>query len=488
MDANNKPMPAGQVAVPVQQDHDNFFTKEGVDTTWIRSWDMVCSPVATHPHDTLTFNLPKLGQGNYYFMQDARIKLHLRLLDLNGDPPPNETPVGPCEDFASAIFSDVKLFLNEAQSNGNSSSLYAYHSFFHSLLSYSKEKKQGVAALQGYMDQNEGDYKANSNVTSAFEKRRELFGTLDDNSEFEFYDAASQPTVVTAPLLTEFTSTSLPILSNVGLRLEMLRSPWSFYMMIQPNLAEEERTPAIADFGNKKYRLNVVKAQVIVPVKTMNPSLDLKVEHMLSKKPLEYRTVRLEMVKKPIAKGLNAYSTTQLKQEAVAPDRLYLAIIPDYNLAGTDGQNPFSFCSTVRQEYAKYRTTDRAQLEEVRLSINNETLETYETNIMDDTLYRKYLELNEAMGHGSNGSNSSLSFSVKDYEEIFFVMGYDLTSAKNAALLGPDIRGVNKEGAMRLDLRWDVKLPANCWLIVLSEYHSVVKIDKNRSVMCQYLA
>ena len=488
MDANNKPMPAGQAPVPVQQDHDNFFTKEGVDSTWTRRWEVVQPPVATHAHDTLIFNLPKLGPCNYYHLQDARIRMHLRLLDSDGNPPPVEAVVGPCEDFGSAIFSDVKLFLNESQSNGSSSSLYPYHSYFHSLLSYSREKKEGAAALQGYMDQNEGDYKRNSNVTSSFAKRRELFGTLNDEKKFQYYDAESQPTVITAPVLTEFTSTSLPILPGVALRLEMKRSPWSFYMMIEPNMAEANRTPAIADFTAKKYRLNIVKANVIVPVNIMNASLDLKVEQMLSKKPLEYRTVRLEMVKKPIAKGRNSYSDTQLKQEAVCPDRLYLAIIPDYNLAGPNGENPFSFCSTIREQYAVYRSDTRAQLEEVRLTINNESIESYDTSIMDDTLYRKYLELNETMGHGSNGTNGSLSFSVKNYEEIFFVMGYDLTAAKNAALLGPDIRGMNKQGAMKLDLRWDLKLPTNCWLIMLSEYHSAVKIDKNRSVMCQYLA
>ena len=490
MEANNLPLVPSTAAIPVQQDRDSFFSKEAIDSTWTRSWDMVCPPVAASAHDSLTFNLPKLGQGNYYFLQDARIHVALRLLDKDGAPPAVDGSIAPVEDFASAIFSDVKVFFNETQANSNTAGMYPYHSYLNALLSYSAEKKQGSAMVQGFVGQNRADYNAKPKrpgEKSAFLRRRSMFGNYLDGAHFTYSDATSPPTSASAPLLTEFSSTNMPLISNVGVRIELSRASPNFYLMLDPELAADAVPAWEAALEEKKYKLLIDKIQIVVPVKTMNPSLDLKVEQRLAQKPLEYRTVRMEMSKKPIAKGLNTFSTTQLKQESVCPDRIYFMVVPDYQLNGAKGKNPFHFCSTIRAEDAAYFDDNRANLEEMRLSINNETLETYETSSTDETVLRKYLELDQAMGHGRT-SNSSLTFNPEDYRELFFVMGYDLTAAKNAALLGPDIRGMNKEGAMRLDLRWSRVLPCDCWLVMLSEYHSMIKIDKNQSGMCQYLA
>ena len=313
-----------------------------------------------------------------------------------------------------------------------------------------------------------------------------MFGFNNAGNKFQFL-TGNDTTAVSVPLMTEFNATRLPILPNVSIRIRLKRSDRKFYMMIQPWMVATERDKAITDFDDKKYRIKILSAVINIPVKTMNVSLDLKVEQMLSKKPIEYHTKRMEITKKLMSKGSIIFNTTQLKQETSCPDRIFFMIVPDYCLTGKSGQDPFYFSSIIRPDNGTQFDDNRTSPVETKLTVNNVSLETQDTNTKEETLWRKYLELDQTMGNRTS-TDKSISFDVEDYRHIKFVMGYDLTTAKNAALLGPDIRGETMEGALCFEIRFNKGLPDDCWLFCMSEYRCLVKIDKNRSVMCQYLA
>ena len=488
MDANNKQAPPVDTNIPVLQQEENFNNKVGVDTTWTNNWVIPIGPESDPDKDSIKFNAPKLSNGNYYFLQEAKINITAQIVDKDGNAPLDTTAVGVVNSIGTSLFSEIKIFCNDTELNGACSSEFPYFAYVYHLLNYSKEKKEGNLKLQGYIEANAADYsevRHNVPVASSYLLRRDMFGHYGAGG-FKFNNA-NDITALSIPLMSEFNATKLPIIPNVNIRVRLKRSEPDFYMMLQPWLDSAKRTPAIEDFKAKKYRIKILSAVLNIPVKTMNVSLDLKIEQMLAKKPVEYHTKRMEVTKKHITKGSVIFNTTQLKEETTCPERMFFMIVPDYCLTGNEGQDPFYLSDLIRTDGGTKYEQARSSVVESKLCVNNVSLETQDTGTAEETLWRKYQELDNVMGNKTN-SNSSLSFSVEDYRNIKFIIGYDLTQAKNAALLGPEIRGVNLEGALSFELRFSKGLPCDCWLICMSEYRSLVKIDKNRSVMCQYLA
>ena len=256
--------------------------------------------------------------------------------------------------------------------------------------------------------------------------------------------------------------------------------------MLRPTTNKVNKSKWEEDFETKKYRIDIVEAELQIPVRTMQASLDLKLEQLLAKSPMVYRTVRMDMMKVDIPLGATGYTNTSLKSATLCPDRMFFAFVPEYQMSGKTGCNSYRFSAVISKENAAMDDEDNASLIDMKLYINSELLESYDTNTRADTLKRKYLELNNSLGN-TRLSDSSVSFGIPDYANLKFVVGYDLTVSKNAALLGPDVRGVNKDGAMKLDLKFDKPIPAKVWLLVFSEYHSKVEIDKNRNVSYFYI-
>ena len=111
MDAGLKNNQAEQV-LPVLQDKDSFFDKEALESTWTFAWTATAQPHGGNPNEhTLKFNVNKVGYGNYFFLQEARLKLGVRLVDKDGKGPvAANTTVAPINGVAQSLFSDLRLF------------------------------------------------------------------------------------------------------------------------------------------------------------------------------------------------------------------------------------------------------------------------------------------------------------------------------------------------------------------------------------------
>ena len=196
--------------------------------------------------------------------------------------------------------------------------------------------------------------------------------------------------------------------------------------------------------------------------------------------------MRMDMMKVDIPLGATGYTNSSLKCSTLCPDRMFFAFVPEYQMSSDKGYNSYVFSSVMKKADATADDENNASLTDMKLYVNSELLESYDTNTAADTLKRKYLELNNALGN-TRLSDTSVSFGIPDYANLKFIVGYDLTASKNAALLGTDVRGVNKDGAMKLDIKFDKPIPVKVWLLVFSEYHSKVEIDKNRNVSYFYI-
>ena len=479
--------------VPVLQKDDSFFSKVGIDVTWDRQDVQKFHPHGGNPDgETVKFIVPKQPAGHFMFLGDMWLNMSVTLRDKDGKVLDGATDdVAPADNIGQTMFESVKMFLNETQVSSGNNSMYHYMCKVSNMLNHSSDKKRSQLRLQGYAEDNEADVNPVYHYEQpGYHIRKQFFGHYKDAVTFVYN--AKGPSYFVVPLVSEFTPCRRPMTSGVECRLELVRSSPFFYLQGPEHAGQIPVEAGGAGTGGRTFadvgaRVVIESLELCVPIKEMNASLTLEIEQHLSKKPITYQTMRMEVHKYPLSKGRQNFELNDLKTYVTSPERLFLFIVNDSRFSGKDGKNPYFFTPSV--EYTGDDATKKntgATLQTIRLCINNESQEAVDTSSYISTLFRKFKELNDALGYTRN-SPDSVSFTPREYEVGKFVMGYDLTAGKNAALLGPDIRGRPREGAITLQMSFDKPLPEEAWLVVMADYHSGVTIDKNRSVLYKYL-
>lgn len=476
---------------PSVSDSEGFFRKIQKDSTWTNSWTMSLTPSATITQDRITFNIPKLDGDNFPFLNDMKVKLRVRLTSPVGgiEQPKDDADIAPINNIGNSMFNNVKLYLNETQVSSSTNGLYPYWAYLNAMVNNNEDRKLGLMQLFGYYEDHYWDNMPTTNVMSGWLRRRNLFGTLTKTGdEVTFKYDGEKIVTVYADIMTEFKGTTVPMLNLVGGRLEIYLNRPGFYIQS----GAKNMNDCVAD----KYYLKIVSAELFVNVKTMNPSLSASLEKHLISTPQVYHTTRMDMRKILIPAGQTSFTTDNIKQTLVSPDRLMLFIVPNHYVDSEYGTSALRMNNYIGTQ-VKYippqgptpggnrdQAHKRAYLTGVKLSLNNESLEPSEGgNSADELSRRKCMEFYQ--NQGMMDAESPVRISPENFADGRFVMLYDLTRSKRAALAGP-IRQEAKQGNLKLELTFDKSLPTNSFLMVMSEFHSAVTVDKNRNVMYQY--
>ena len=476
-------------------DLDRFFTQPAIESAYSRSWTMHVSPSGHSNDRRLSFNIPPMSDGNLYLLKDAKLALTVRLVDKDGNKPADDAKVSISNNLGQTLFKDIHMTMNECPCSLGYAGLYAHFCYMYNFLNASTDRKNGLLQLQGFASDNFADLDSASarhwgpvGQQSGFNTRRNMFGNYDKTRAKFTFDG--EPRLFFSPLMTDFTNCEQPILSGVTIRLEMTRNRDT--ATVQNGDIVLNNTTSNTAFKAKGYKISVDKVELLIPVRTLNASLNLKIEQKLKEKPLNYNTIRTEVKKISLEKGHRTFVIDNLKtpQQSILPDRIYLALIADYYFDSDIGRNPFTYSSVLFEDPAKVATGTEpktTKLIQTRLSVNNESLETFEgTGDAHAHCARKLLDLYSTLGFTE--TEAGLPIPIQQYMYKDFIIGYDITASKNAALLGADIRGRALDGAMRLDMTFSDVLPTNAWLLVLSEYHSSLSITHNRNVKYSYFA
>ena len=136
----SKDIPAAD-PVPVYDQAQSFFVKKGVDYTWTDAWTL-SQQCTSDPNDNkLVFNFPKLSKPHYYFLQDAKLRMSVMLIDKDGNPPNDDFEVYPINNFGMSMWRDLNLYLNDVQISSGVNGLYPYYSYLYHLLTFNSDKK-----------------------------------------------------------------------------------------------------------------------------------------------------------------------------------------------------------------------------------------------------------------------------------------------------------------------------------------------------------
>lgn len=475
---------------PSVSDSEGFFRKIKKDSTWANSWTMNLTPAAAITRERITFHIPKLDGDNFPFLNDMKIKLRVKIVSEGPDKkPPATQDIAPINNIANSMFNNVKLYLNETQVSSSTNGLYPYWAYVSALVNNNEDRKLGLMQLFGYYEDHHWDNLQEGSVTSGWFRRRELFGQLKITGDTYRFDYDSKKIVTLyADVMTEFKGSTVPMLNLVGGRLEVYLNRPGFYM--------QSGAGNTTNCNMNKYYLDIVSAELLVNVKTMNASLSANLEKHLSSTPQVYQTTRMDMRKIMMPAGQFSFTTDNIKQTLVAPDRVMLFLLPNHYIDAQYGTSALRMNNYIGEQVTWHPgdagrpgenrddVTKRAYLTHVKMSLNNESLEPSEGgNTADELMRRKCMEFYQ--NQGMMDAESPVRISPASYADGKFVMLYDLTKSKRAALAGP-LRQEAKQGNLKLEMTFSKELPTNAFLMVMSEFHSSVTVDKNRNVVYQY--
>ena len=66
-------------------------------------------------HFRLTYLVPKFSAGHCIFLNDLMLSMLVKLVDKNGDKAPDGALVAPINTFPTAMFRQLRVFLNEVE-------------------------------------------------------------------------------------------------------------------------------------------------------------------------------------------------------------------------------------------------------------------------------------------------------------------------------------------------------------------------------------
>ncbi len=298
-----------------------------------------------------------------------------------------------------------------------------------------------------------------------FFHRADLFSTGDGKGKNRKYHG--KPVSIYSKVFTDFSSCQLPLISGVACRLEMQLNDPSFYMFTKD-----------ADASTKKYKLELVGATLICPIKTLNSGLAIDLEKRLHDSPITYHLERVEVKRISIPASLQSVTSDSLMTSSINPDRVLILPISSKIYDGGYGTNPFECCSEFKKADGS-----KVHMTKATLSLNGISLEQDPAADPDQFVMAAYKMLYKNLGQLMRPVGCAIELAM--FKGGSFFLLWDLTASGRAAETGA--RHPPKDGALRLEVEFDNVLPYAVDLWVLSIFHSSASIDKNRNVTFNFV-
>jgi hypothetical protein len=152
----------------------------------------------------------------------------------------------------------------------------------------------------------------------------------------------------------------------------------------------------------------------------------------------------------------------------VLPSRLVVGMVDNDALNGVYTKNPYNF-----------KHYNLAQLK-LYLDGQQQSFNPIDTDFVNNQFIKAYLSLFE--GTGKFGKNEGVDIKRNEYSEGYTLFAWDLSPD----LSDHDHLNLARVGSVRLDAKFRAALPNTINVIVYAEFESLIEIDRNKNVLCEY--
>lgn len=427
----------------------DLFSSSPIQSSILRTTEVSYKPVNSISDDPSVIEFVCLGHGDTYRdLSSIYLRLRVRLLknrqddeysNIGGDRPHSSSVVN---NLLHSLFKQVSISLNGtpiAQSNND----YAYRAYFENLLNYGRDASDTHLDSVGW-DIDDGDLDAlDVNKNSGYKARS---NRMLDSKVIELYGR----------LHGDLLNQNRLLLSNVDLRIQLSLNNPEIYVLEENNM--------------ESY-VKITQATLYVNHVTVNPSVLLSVESMLTRTPAYYPYKRIEVKSYTVPRNSHMLSLDNVTLGQL-PNLVIFAMVDNDAYVGKRFLNPFNLKHNNITQYNLL--VNGVQVPTEPLDFNYQVTPAIST--------RGYQSLFKDLGIHYFDRGHQITKTL--YDKGYFMVATDLT-ADHTQEAGACSNMLN-QGTIRIEARFAKPLNQTITCLVYCEYDASIRIDKDRNVYTHF--
>ena len=413
--------------------------------------------VETGPSSTLDtkapleFDLPGSGD-DFLDLSESLLRLWVQLRNADGSKleftkpdgsPGAQRDVGPVNLAMHSIFSQVELMLNDSLVY-SSNNTYPFRAYISSALSFCEAVKNGwMRDTQGMrMETLKHDDKAGNKAMHAYCDEK-----INDDGVLE---------LVGRPHVDLFNQERL-IPNGVSTRLRLTRSSDAFFMMSHKN-------------GQKPFKITILDARFMARRVKLAAKEQLRIERLISTHGAKYPVTHVVTKNFTLPMGTSSIDVDSMFT-GQRPNKVVLGLVSNQAFNGAYNKSPFNF--------------QHFNLIYACLNVDGKQVPTKGLNFDFDN--QSYMDgfLALLRNCGCHQTNMDIGITGERFANGSTMLCFDLT---------PDLDGASahhvsarRNGTIKASLRFKTPLVETVTLLAFGQFDNTVLIDRNRSVLYDYV-
>lgn len=390
--------------------------------------------------NTVEFSIPGVG---HEYIDPAHTLLYIKAKIVKADGSDivagDNSDATPVNYPLHALWSQVDVSLNQKVIS-HSSMTYSYRAYIEALLNYDRSAKDSHLTQRMWYQDTAGHFDsldATENLGLAWRRAR---------------TANSRVWECMGPLHIDFFNQDHFLINNVEMRIKLIRNRDAFTLM--------------STAGTEKIKL--LDATLYIRKVAVSPSIMLAHAQALEKSPAKYPVNRVDIKTVTITQGLRDKNLDNLFMNQL-PQRVIIGFIDNRAFNGDFTLNGFNF--------------QHFDVNYVSLMVDGHPVPSQP--LTPDFENNLYMECYNTLfsGTGLHWKDEGNNISFTDYAKGSTLLAFDLSPDLSAS---EPHWNLQKQGTLRLELKFAKPLPAPINCLVYAEFQNLVEIDKHRNVVVDY--
>ena len=410
-------------------------------------WESVDPVASVQNSDTIEFICPA-NPDVYTDLANSYLHVKAKITKANGTNLEPDEQVGPVNLWLHALFSQVEVFLNNKLVTP-SSTTYPYRAYMESILNFSKDAKLSQLTSALFYKDKAGKMDSVNPVANADAVNTGLQERYNHSKE-------SKMVSMEGKIHSDLFAQDRYILGGIPIKLKLVRSSATFSLVSSTDPAAYK--VVIEDCVFRVRKVNVSPTVMIGHTEAL--------KHTTAKYPIN----RVECKVFSTPRGNYSGNQPNIFQGQL-PDRIVIGMVDSTAFNGSFKKNPFNF--------KNYDITYLA------LTVNGEHLPSKPLQLkFGDEQGANYVAAFQTLYAGSNKLflNEGNGISRDEYPKGYTLFVFNLT----ADLCARDHLQPIKSGNISLEVQFGTALTSAINIVVLGEFESLIEIDANRNVLCDF--
>ncbi len=408
-------------------------------------WEDVDPITSITSSDTIEF-LCAANSGVYTDLASSYLHVKAKITAADGANLEAEVKVGPANLWMHTLFSQVEVFLNNKLVTP-SSTAYPYRTYIETILNFSKDAKDSHLTSALF-------YKDKAGKMDAVDPLAQAANVNIGLKERHTHTSGSKSVAMEGRIHSDLFAQDRYILGAVPIKIKLVRTRDPFCLV-----SSEE---------NPNYKVVIQECVFRVRRVTVAPSVLMSHGQSLQQTTAKYPINRIDCKVVSVPRGNMSGNQPNIFQGAL-PNRIVIGMVDADAFNGTYAKNPFNF--------KNYDITIMG------LTVNGENLPGKPLQLKFgqgsnyisafQTLYAGTHKMFENQGNG---------ITREEYANGYTLFVFDLTPD---LCLGDHAQPI-KNGNVSIECQFGTALETAINIVVLGEFQSLIEIDANRNVLCDF--